>query len=66
MFGEFEGPQQRARLVPRLVVFRGGVGIGHDARARLDEGAPPSMTIVRIAMQKSRLPAKSRYPTAPA
>ena len=38
---EFDGPQQCAGLVARLLVLRRRVRIGHDARARLDAGPPP-------------------------
>ena len=54
-----DGLQERARLVARLFVFGRRVRVGDDAGAGLTRATPSRIVIVRIAMQKSRLPAKS-------
>ena len=48
-----------ARLVAGFLVLGGRVRVHHDAGAGLHVGLAADMITVRIAMQKSRLPAKS-------
>ena len=50
-------PQQRTGFIHALLVFAFRIRVGDDARARLHISMPSCTTMVRIAMQESRLPA---------
>ena len=63
--GDGDRPQRRGGLVERLLIFGFGLGVGDESGAGLHPRDAVGEVAVRMAIARSRSPAKPKYPTTP-